>query len=179
VFAGESVPAGEKLVSLFETHADIIVKGGRDVQYGHKLNLITGRSGMILDVVVEAGNPADAERFVPMLERHIAQHGAPPRQMASDGGYASLDNLKRAKTLGVHDVAFHKKRGLKIEEMVKSRWVYRKLRNFRAGIEGNISCLKRAFGLDRCTWRGLAHFNAYVWSSVVAYNLALFARHAT
>ena len=26
VFAGEAVPAGEKLVSLFETHADIIIK---------------------------------------------------------------------------------------------------------------------------------------------------------
>ena len=63
-----------------------------------------------------------------------------------------------------------------IEAMAKSRWVYRKLRNFRAGIEANISCLKRAFGLDRCTWRGLAHFQSYVWSWVVAYNLALFAR---
>jgi IS5 family transposase len=176
VFAGEAVLAGEKLVSLFETHADIIVKGGRDVHYGHKLNLTTGRSGLILDVVVEAGNPADAERFLPMLERHIARYGTPPRQTATDGGYASLDNLSRAKALGVHDVAFHKKRSLSIESMVKSRWVYRKLRNFRAGIEANISCLKRAFGLARCTWRGLAHFNAYVWSSVVAYNLALFAR---
>lgn len=178
VLAGEAVPAGEKLVSLFEPHADIIVKGGRDVQYGHKLNLTTGRSGLILDVVVEAGNPADAERFLPMLERHVALHGAPPRQTAGDGGYASLDNLRQAKALGVHDVAFHKKRGLTIEAMVKSRWVYRKLRNFRAGIEANISCLKRAFGLARCTWRGLAHFKAYVWSSVVAYNLVLCARLA-
>src|SRR3984893_3227735 len=63
VLNGEAVPAGEKLVSLFESHADIIVKGGRQVQYGHKLNLATGKSGLILDVVVEAGNPADAERF--------------------------------------------------------------------------------------------------------------------
>jgi len=178
VLAGEAVPACDKLVSLFETHADIIVKGGRDVHYGHKLNLTTGRSGLILDVVVEAGNPADAERFLPMLERHIALCGTPPRQIAGDGGYASLDNLNQAKARGVHDVAFHKKRGLAIEDMVKSRWVYRKLRNFRAGIEANISCLKRAFGLARCTWRGLAHFKAYVWSSVVAYNLALFARLA-
>ncbi len=178
VLAGEAVPAGEKLVSLFEPHADIIVKGGRAVHYGHKLNLTTGRSGLILDVVVEAGNPADAERFLPMLERHIALYGTPPRQTAGDGGFASLDNLKQAKALGVHDVAFHKKRGLKIEDMVKSRWVYRKLRNFRAGVEANISCLKRAFGLARCTWRGLAHFKAYVWSSVVAYNLALFVRLA-
>ena len=58
---GEAVPAGEKLVSLFEPHADIILKGGRQVQYGHKLNLATGKSGLILDVVVETGNSADAD----------------------------------------------------------------------------------------------------------------------
>ncbi len=176
VLEGERVPAAEKLVSLFEPHTDIIVKGGRDVHYGHKLNLTAGKSGMILDVVIEAGNPADAERLLPMLERHIDFYGRPPRQMAADGGYASKENLKAAKDKGVEDMAFHKKRGLKIEDMVRSRWVYRKLRNFRAGIEAGISCLKRAYGLARCTWKGLAHFEAYVWSSVVAYNLALFAR---
>jgi IS5 family transposase len=176
VLAGEAVPASEKLVSLFEPHADIIVKGGRDVQYGHKLNLTTGRSGLILDLVVEAGNPADSERLLPMLERHIASYGEAPRQAAADGGYASRHNLSQAKAWGVRDMAFHKKSGLSIEDMVKSSWVYRKLRNFRAGIEAGISCLKRAYGLARCTWRGLDHFKAYVWSSVVAYNLALFAR---
>ena len=138
------------------------------MHYGHKLNLASGKSGMILDVVIEAGNPADAERLLPMLERHIDIYGRPPRQMAADGGYASGGNLKAAKEKGVRDMAFHKKRGLKIEDMVRSRWVYRKLRNFRAGIEAGISCLKRAYGLARCTWKGLAHFKAYVWSSVVA-----------
>ena len=38
------------------------------------------------------------------------------------------------------------------------------------------ACLKRAYGLARCVWRGFDHFKAYVWSSVVAYNLALCAR---
>jgi transposase, IS5 family len=176
VLAGEPVPARDKLVSLFEPHADIIIKGSRDVDYGHKLNLTTGKSGLILDLVIEAGNPADRERLLPMLKRHIALYGKPPRQAAADGGYASRDNLAQAKACGVRDMAFHKKSGLRIEDMVKSRWVYRKLRNFRAGIEADISCLKRAYGLARCTWRGLEHFKAYVWSSVVAYNLALFAR---
>ena len=176
VLAGEAVPARDKLVSLFEPHADIIVKGSRDVDYGHKLNLTTGRSGLILDLVIEAGNPADRERLLPMLERHIALYGEAPRQAAADGGYASRENLAQAKARGVRDMAFHKKSGLRIEDMVRSHWVYRKLRNFRAGIEAGISCLKRAYGLARCTWRGLAHFKAYVWSSVVAYNLALLAR---
>ncbi|MER8792573.1 ISNCY family transposase [Mesorhizobium sp. M0983] len=176
VLAGELVPASDKLVSLFEPHADIIVKGSRDTEYGHKLNLTTGRSGMILDLVIEAGNPRDSDRLLPMLERHIAFYGHAPRQAAADGGFASRDNLATAKTLGVRDMAFHKKAGLRIEDMVRSNWVYRKLRNFRAGIEADISCLKRAYGLARCTWRGLDHFKSYIWSSVVAYNLVLFAR---
>ena len=176
VLHGEAIAANEKIVSLFEPHADIIVKGGREVQYGHKLNLTTGRSGLILDLVIEPGNPADSDRFLPMLKRHIAFYGEAPRQAAADGGYASRHNLSEAKALGVCDLAFHKKAGLRIKDMVKSNWVYRKLRNFRAGIESDISCLKRAYGLARCIWRGLDHFRTYVWSSVVAYNLALFAR---
>jgi transposase, IS5 family len=175
VLHGEPVPAAAKLVSLFEPHADIIRKG-REVAYGHKLNLTTGRSGLILDLVIEAGNPADSERLLPMLERHSALYGQPPRQAAADGSYASRDNLCQAKACGVRDMAFHKRGGLSIEDMVRSRWVYRQLRNFRAGIEADISCLKRAYGLARCTWRGLGRFRAYVWSAVVAYNLALFAR---
>jgi len=170
------VPATQKIVSIFEEHTDIIVKGSRDVQYGHKLNLSTGRSGLILDVVIEEGNPADADCFVPMLERHIEQYGKAPRQTAADGGYASIENLREAKQRAVEDVVFHKKRGLKIEDMAKSPWVYRKLRNFRAGIEAGISTMKRAYGWGRCTWKGLQHFKAYVWSSVVAHNLALFGR---
>jgi IS5 family transposase len=176
VLYGEQVAAGDKIVSLFEPHADIIVKGSRDVEYGHKLNLTTGRSGLILDLVIEAGNPADSERFLPMLERHIDFYGEAPHQAAADGGYASRNNLSQAKARGVRDMAFHKKAGLRIEDMVKSQWVYRKLRNFRAGIEAGISWAKRSYGLARCTWRGLDHFKAYVWSSVVAFNLALFAR---
>ena len=163
-------------MSLFEEHTDIIVKGSRETQYGHKLNLSSGRSGLILDVVVEQSNPSDTERYLPMLERHIECYGRAPRQVAVDGGYASRANLKAAKELGVEDAAFHKKCGMTVLEMVKSHWVYRRLRNFRAGIEAGISCLKRAYGLSRCRWKGLSHFKAYVWSSVVAYNLALFAR---
>jgi IS5 family transposase len=176
VLAGEPVPAGEKLVSLFEPHADIIVKGSRAPKYGHKLNLTTGRSGMILDLVIEAGNPADSDRLLPMLERHTTLYGQAPRQAAADGGFATRGNLATAKAWGVCDMAFHKKAGLRIEDMVTSRRVYRKLRNFRAGIEAGISCLKRAYGLARCTWRGIEHFKTFVWSSVVAYNLVLFTR---
>jgi len=87
-----------------------------------------------------------------------------------------IANLAAAKVRGVADVAFHKQSGIAIADMVKSPWVYRRLRNFRAGIEAGISCFKRVYGAARCTWRGLDHFKAYIWSAVVAHNLVLFAR---
>ena len=42
VFQSEAVPAAQEIVSIFEEHTDIIVKGSREVQYGHKINLSTG-----------------------------------------------------------------------------------------------------------------------------------------
>lgn len=177
VLKGETVPAEEKVVSFFEPHTDIIVKDRRETYYGHKLTLTGGASGLILDCVIESGNPADSTRAVPMLERQREIYGRVPRQASFDGGYASKANLLQAKGLGVKDVCFSKKRGLSIPEMVKSTWVYRRLRDFRAGIEGMISYLKRAFGLDRCTWKGQLSFGSYVWASVVSANLLTLARH--
>lgn len=65
-----------------------------------------------------------------------------PRQAAFDGGYASKKSLAGIKELGVDDVAFSKRRGIAITDMVKSDWVYRRLKDFRNGVEATISRLK-------------------------------------
>ena len=174
--AGETVPAQEKIVSLFEPHTNIIVKGGRGTHYGHKVNLTTGRSGLALDAVIEDGNPADSARCLPMLQRHVTHYGTAPTHAAFDGGYTSRDNLDAAKALGVRHAVFHKKRNIEPADMTPAAWVYMQLKRFRAGIEAGISYLKRCFGLGRCHWRGLAHFKAYVQSALVAHNLIRMAR---
>lgn len=176
VIDGERVPAGEKVVSIFEPHTDIIVKDKRDTHYGHKLCLATGESGLVLDVVVLDGNPADSTLATMMVERQERLYGRPPSQVAFDGGFASRANLDALKEREVNDVCFSKGRGLTVADMVTSKRVFRKLRNFRAGIEAGISFLKRCFGLRRCTWRSLASFGAYVWASIVAANLLTLAR---
>ncbi len=176
VVHGEKVPASEKVVSFFEDHTDIIVKDNRETRFGHKICLAGGASGMILDCVIKRGNPADSDMFPLMIERQEGIYGRVPRQVTADGGFASLDNLRNAKVDGVKDVCFSKKRGITVLDMVKSNWVYKRLRNFRAGIEANISVLKRSYGLYRCNWHGWAGFQKYIWSSVVSYNLLVMAR---
>ena len=53
---------------------------------------------------------------------------------------------------------------------------FAEFRSFRAGIEGSISVLKRAFWLARCLFRGFRNFASSVGLSVFCHNLVLLAR---
>jgi IS5 family transposase len=72
---GEQVPARDKLFSIYELHTDLIVKGGREVQFGHKVNIGTGKSNMTLTCETEAGNPKDSDLFVGTLDKLIKDCG--------------------------------------------------------------------------------------------------------
>jgi IS5 family transposase len=176
VLRGESVPAEEKIVSIFEPHTDIIRKDRRDTYFGHKVTLSTGRSGLVLDLVIEKGNPADSTLTLRSAERHTALFGTPPERAAFDGGFASKANLEAMKASGTAEVCFSKPAGVPLDEMTSTPRVRRILKRFRAGIEATISFLKRSFGLSRCTWKGLPHFRAYACASTVAHNLLTIAR---
>lgn len=176
VIKEKPVPVEEKIVSIFESHTDIVKKGKRETEYGHKVFITAGLTGLVTDCQLVQANPSDSEIFMDLLEKQKEIYGRAPRQTTADGGFASEDNVYDAKDFGVKDVCFSKAPGLEIEEMTKSRWVFQKLRKLRAGIEGVISVLKRAFGLDRVTWKGVSGFGAYVHSGIVAYNLTLLAR---
>jgi IS5 family transposase len=176
VLHGESVPAVEKVVSLFEPHTDIIRKDRRDTYYGHKVTLSTGRSGLVLDLVVEKGNPADSTLTVRSAERHAKLFGVRPERAAFDGGFASKANLEALQSAGTREACFSKPAGVPVDKMTSTPRVRRLLKRFRAGIEATVSFLKRTFGLSRCTWTGLPRFRAYAWCSTVAHNLLVLAR---
>ena len=99
-----------------------------------------------------------------------------PATSVADGGYASQENVTKAKIRGVKRVVFNKPAGLSLQAMGVKGKTFKQLKDFRAGVEGNISELKRAFGAGKATWKGLDGFKAYVWSSVLSYNLVRLAR---
>lgn len=176
VLHGETVPASEKIVSIFEEHTDIIRKDNRETLYGHKICLTGGASNLILDCVILDGNPADSTLTDKMFDRHESNFGSYPLKAALDGGFASKVNLESAKGKGIKDICFSKRKGMEKEDMCRSINVYKGLRNFRAGIEAGISWLKRCFGLGRSAWKGLSSFKSYVWSAIVSANLLTIAR---
>lgn len=172
----EKVPAVEKLVSLFEPHTDVIVKGQRDVVFGHKVSIVTGASGLLLSVSVLDGNPADSNLVPKILDAHKASFGEAPKAMAFDGGFASTANRDLLKDEGVKELTFSKNGNMTLKSLVSSRAMHRWLMKFRAGIEGCISFLKRVFGFDRIYDKGLSSFKAAVQCATVACNLTLLAR---
>jgi len=176
VFEGEAVPAGEKLVSLFEPHAAILVKGGRKTDYGHKVCVTTGRSGLVLDLSVERGNTADSAMTVPAVWRVAKLFGAVPEQATFDAGFASQANQQALVEMGVTDAAFAKNSAIDVLQSVTSAKVHRALQRLRAGIEASISWLKRCFGFGRCSSRGFESFRAYAWASVLTVNLLQMSR---
>jgi IS5 family transposase len=167
---GESVPNGEKIFSIYEEHTDIIVKGAREVEFGHKVNLATGRSNLILDCEIVDGNPKDSVLYEGVLERVRNDYGITPRDMVTDGGYASFRNQGKAKEYGVVNIIFNKIVG-SLKNLVTSANMETRLKKWRSGIEAVISNVKRGFSLFRCDWKGREHFDAKVLWSVIAYNI--------
>jgi IS5 family transposase len=127
-------------------------------------------------LLIEEGNPCDTDRYIPVVEAHQSLYQSVPQTTIADGGYACQKNIKAGKLLGVKRVGFHKKKGISISEMGMKAKTLKALRNFRAGIEGNISELKRAFGAGKATWKGKEGFWAYIWSSAISYNLTRLVR---
>lgn len=167
--AKEVVSNDQKIFSIYELHTDIIVKGSRDVQFGHKVNLATGKSNLILDCVVVKGNPSDTTLYQPTINRVIENYGIVPRDTVSDGGYASIDNASFSRRKKIINVVFNKVVG-SLRNLVSSSGMETRLKKWRSGIEANISNLKRGFNIFRCNWKGWAHFQSKVFWSVLAYN---------
>jgi len=167
---GESVPNDQKLFSIYEQHTDIIVKGSRKVEFGHKVNLATGASNLVLYCSVLRGNPCDKDLYQPTIDKVVADYGLIPRDIATDGGYATKKNAEYAVTKGITNIVFNKIVG-SLKNIVSSKGIETRLKKWRSGIEANISNIKRGFGLDRCNWKGFEHFTAKVMWSIIGYNI--------
>lgn len=179
VLQEESVPAQEKVLSIFEPHTDVICRGKENhpVEYGHKIWLDEVDGGIVSHYRILDGNPNDETQWEPSLTAHVETFGAPPEQASADRGLYSADNEQFAKDLGVKHVVLPK-RGYKSKERrehERQEW-FVEARKWHAGIEGRISVLKRAHGLRRCFDRGFSGFQRWVGWSVIVGNLAVMGR---
>ena len=106
-----------------------------------------------------------------VIDRHEKLFGARPEVVAADKGFCPADEKFRELNQRVDTLAIPR-RMRDFVDKVLAHW-----QAFRAGIEGTISGLKRAFRLIRCFFRGLRSFEAAVGLGVFCHNLIVLADH--
>lgn len=168
-----------RVVSVFDQEARPIRKGKLDkpTEFGRVVRIDQTDDGYITGYQVSVGNPPDSGQVVPAVEHHIAVFGHAPDGLAGDRGMASAGNDRRLAQLGVKMVSLP--RAGPVDEqrkVVEQEQVFRELKNWRAGIEGLISVMKRIFGWARCLFKGTPGAEAWVDWSVLAYNLRRYGR---
>jgi IS5 family transposase len=179
VLQGESVPAQEKLLSLFEVHTQIIprFKAGQPVEFGRKIRLDEVEGGIITgSAILEQGGGQDQPYLKDALEAHRRQFGRAPDLLAADRGMASAENERQAQEAGVKQVALPRVGKASAERRALERGRrFRRGYRFRAGIEGRIHVLRRDRGLKRSRYRGERGMSRWVGWGIVTHNLAKIA----
>ena len=164
----------DRLVSLSDPDARPIRKGkpGRPTEFGYSLLLAEDERGFIADHQLQRGNPPDAPQLVPAVQRVMAVTGRPPATVVADRGFGTAANDQAVAALGVKRVGLQRTGTPgKARLAVERTRAFRRLRNWRVGIEARISHLKRSFGLRRTRLRRLGGARTWVGLGIFAYNL--------
>lgn len=183
VFNGKNLPAAKKLVSLFEPHTAIIRRGKlppKDTEFGRKVWYSEVEGGLISEYRLLKGNPPDAQPFAKSVQQHRTLFTHSPQLATADRGVYSAANEQAARDAGVKFVALpqpgHKDAARQAHEA--QSWFKAALR-FRTGIEGRISGLRRARGLDLCRNRGEPGLERWLGWGIITNNLVVTATRLT
>jgi transposase, IS5 family len=164
----------DRLVSLSDPDARPIRKGKpqHPTQFGYTLLVAEDERGFIADHQLQRGNPADAPQLVPAIQRVIAVTGRAPGTVVGDRGFGTAANDQALGALGVKRVGLQRNGTPgKARRALERTRAFRRLRNWRVGIEARISHLKRGFGLRRARLRRLPGARIWVGLGIFAYNL--------
>lgn len=179
VLQGIKLAADEKLYSLFEEHTELIKRGkaGKMIEFGHKILLAQTGEKFIHHYHVMARRREDKDLLEPALEAHKDLFGRYPELVAADKGF--YESMKQIAALEgkIPMVSIGKKgRRNPQEQSRESSDAFIEGQRFRAGIEGSISVLKRAFDLHRCLFKGFKNYATSVGLAVLCHNLVLLTR---
>jgi transposase, IS5 family len=164
----------DRLVSLSDPDARPIRKGKprAPTEFGYTLLLAEDERGFVADHQLQQGNPPDGPQLVPAVERIAEVTGRVAGTVVGDRGFGTAANDRALAGLGVTRIGVQRKGRLSPSraELERTR-AFRRMRNWRVGIEARISHLKRGFGLRRTRMRRLPGAKTWVALGIFAYNL--------
>lgn len=173
-----TVPATKKIYSIFEEHTELIKRGkaGKDIEFGHMVTLAQSKEKFITFYDCLEVREADKYKIDKLLKDHKEKFGSLPKGLAADKGF--YESMEKVNALGedIATVSIAKKgRRTVLETRREHGRAFMALQKFRAGCEGSISVLKRAFCMHRCLLRSFKNFAARIGHIVFCHNLRLVA----
>lgn len=178
VINGEQVASTEKVFSLFEDHTELIKRGkaGKPIEFGHKVLLVETGEKFIVHYETMPKQRADKDLIQESLNEHGKLFRCKPDVLAGDKGfYESMDQIRElSKKIDVVSICKKGRRTAEEDER-ESTDEFKDGQRFRAGIEGTISVLKRAYKLGRCLFKGFKNFASSVGCAVFCHNLVILA----
>src|SRR6202045_4232738 len=177
VMEQEEVPMAEKIISLSDSDAAFIVKGGWNTMVGYRPQLARSGSGFVTALVLPQGNAADSPHLVEMVKEQITNTGVIPAMTSADDGYSSKQGLEEVQGLGVKVVSISGAKGKKLFEA--RQWKskpYREARAERSAIESLVFTLKEGFEFGQMARRTHENVHAEMLEKVLAYNVSQIIR---
>ncbi len=179
VVQGVPTPNDQKLFSLFEEHTELLKRGkaGKPIEFGHKVLICQTGEKFIHHYKVMPRRIEDKDLLNPALEAHKELFGHYPDLLSTDKGfYESMEKISALEEkIAVVSIA---KKGRRNQEEYERETTEEFVdgQRFRAGSEGSISVLKRAFKLGKCYFKGFKNYAASVGLAVLCHNLVLLTR---
>jgi IS5 family transposase len=175
---GETVSAAERIFSIFEDHTELLMRGKarKPIEFGHLVTLGQTQEKFISYYTVEERSRHDSAYKDEVLEDHKNKFKSYPDCFTADKNYhVSMEDTRNwEKEIDLYAVGKKGNRSID-EEHREHTEEFRLAQRFRAGCEGSISVLKRAFGLKRVLNRGFKSFAAAIGCLVFCHNLVLLA----
>jgi IS5 family transposase len=169
-----------KLLSIFETHTEVIRKGKahKPNEFGKLVLLQEAENQIVTHYQVCEQRPADSTLLQGCLKKHVERFGRAPERVAADPGFFSAANESKAEQMGVKRVSIpsHDTKSPARKRRQKERW-FKELQKWRTGCEGRISVLKRRHGLRRSLYRGPDGIRRWVGLGVIADNVIHIGTH--
>lgn len=176
---GEKVPASDRIFSVFEEHTELLKRGKarKPLEFGHMVSIGQTSEKFISFYDVQSTSLHDTEIKDVALEAHKKHFKTYPDKFTADKNYhvSTDDSEKWSEEIAVYAVG-KKGRRSQDEYEHESSENFIAMQRFRAGVEGTISVLKRAFRLRRCLYKGFKSFEAYVGCIVFCHNAVLLSR---
>jgi len=171
------IPNEGKMLSLYEPHAKVYVRGkaGADAEFGLQLLLGESAEGLIVDCLLNETVANDTTLLVPAVERIRQAHGVQAATtVIGDRGFSSAANVATLAKLGVIDATLPRSPA-QMKEFLKDGG-NRDLHQRRAQTEARIGVFKENFLGDQLPTKGFENQKRFVAWAVLAHNLWVMAR---